>query len=75
MDKHEQESLANWVTSVTKSMGAIEKFGHGTLETLDELVIVLKDHEERLVVIEQSFQSLLDTIKKFVEAFGFEPNE
>tara|TARA_R100001244_G_scaffold53256_1_gene46197 strand:+ start:221 stop:448 length:228 start_codon:yes stop_codon:yes gene_type:complete len=75
MDKQEQKSMASWVASVTSSMGSIEQFGHATLEVMDELVAVLKDHEQRLVVIEHSFQSLLETIGKFVEAFGFEPNE
>jgi hypothetical protein len=75
MDEHQQKSMASWVASVTSSMGSIEQFGQATLEVMDELVAVLKDHEQRLVVIEHNFQSLLETIKKFAEAFGFEPNE
>lgn len=75
MDENTEDNLAKWVASVTQSMNAVSKFGEASLSTFDEMVVVLKEHELRLKLIEDNFQSLIESVTKFFTKLGMEVNE
>ena len=75
MDENTEDNLAKWVASVAQSMNAVSKFGEASLSTFDEMVVILKEHELRLKLIEDNFQSLIESVTKFFTKLGMEVNE
>ena len=68
MDDEQQESLKQWVAQVTSAMQSIETFGHTAIGTVEQVTVVLRDHEKRIEEMETALSGLVDEGKELMDA-------
>jgi len=68
MDKPEPNALSQWVVQINNSMKAIETFGETAIESIEQVAVVLRDHEKRISEIEKALSGLVDEGKELMNA-------
>ena len=68
MDKPEPNALSQWVVQINNSMKAIETFGETAIESIEQVAVVLRDHEKRISEMEKALSGLVDEGKELMTA-------
>jgi hypothetical protein len=48
MDKPDNNALAQWIVQMNNTMKHIETFGQTAVESIEQVAVVLRDHESRI---------------------------
>jgi|TARA_B100001996_G_C18491614_1_gene527840 hypothetical protein len=68
MDKPDNNALAQWIVQMNNTMKHIETFGQTAVESIEQVAVVLRDHESRIHALEKSLSGLVDEGKELMGA-------
>ena len=68
MDKPEHNALSQWIVQINNSMKAIETFGETAIESIEQVAVILRDHEKRISEMEKALSGLVDEGKELMNA-------